>query len=281
MTLCEITRRPKKALARRRDIDNEPVVQVRRLDTRMGSGLFCLNKNYNLKYIYIGKHITHSINECIGGFMKFSSIIKLFLLLTLAIFGGKAWEYLRVFFGVTGGIFDFFIVGAVMALVNQIYYIVVKVFFSKKYSESLKKLYSSRNALTKSEFDELKRKTVVELYLVNERKVFIKAKIYTLLVLIATTIIHIQYSIGILAITICVVMFSILEMKEKIIAYRIANGFFGSNKYEALQLLKFINEHIDEINGGTNGGRKILNDKAKLDADLSGVRDGVWGNSHG
>lgn len=213
--------------------------------------------------------------------MKVSSIIKLFLLLILAIFGGKAWEYLRVFFGVTDGVFDFFILGAVMALVNQIYYIVVKVFFSKKYSESLKKLYSSRNVLTKSEFDELKRKTVVELYLVSERKVFIKAKIYTLLVLIATTIIHIQYPIGILAITVCVVLFSMLEVKEKVIAYRVANGFFGSNQYEALQLIKFINEHIDEINGGTNGGRKILNDKTELDANLAGVRDGVWESSHG
>lgn len=40
MTLREITRRPKKALARRSDIDDEPEVQVQRLDTRMGSGLF-------------------------------------------------------------------------------------------------------------------------------------------------------------------------------------------------------------------------------------------------
>jgi len=39
VTLREITRRPKKALARRSDIDNEPMVQVQRLDTRMGSGL--------------------------------------------------------------------------------------------------------------------------------------------------------------------------------------------------------------------------------------------------
>ena len=41
MTLREITRRPKKALARRSDIDDGLVVQVQRLDTRMGSGLFC------------------------------------------------------------------------------------------------------------------------------------------------------------------------------------------------------------------------------------------------
>ena len=40
MTLREITRRPKKALARRCEINDEPVVQVQRLDTRMGSGLF-------------------------------------------------------------------------------------------------------------------------------------------------------------------------------------------------------------------------------------------------
>lgn len=213
--------------------------------------------------------------------MKFSSIIKFFLLIILTIFGGKAWEYLRDFFGVTGGFSDFLILGVLMALVNQVYYIIVKVFFSKKYSENLKRLYNSKNALTKSEFDELKRKTVVELYLVNERKNFIKAKIYTLLVLIATTTMHIQYSIGVLSITVCVVLFLILEMKEKVIAYRVANGFFGSNKYEALQLIKFINEHIDEINGGTNGGRKILNDKAKLKDNLAGGRDSVWGNSHG
>ena len=48
MTLREITRRPKKALARRSDIDDEPVVQVQRLDTRMGSGLFCLNSTNKL-----------------------------------------------------------------------------------------------------------------------------------------------------------------------------------------------------------------------------------------
>lgn len=41
MTLREITRRPKKALARRSEINDEPVVQVQRLDTRMESGLFC------------------------------------------------------------------------------------------------------------------------------------------------------------------------------------------------------------------------------------------------
>lgn len=44
MTLREITRRPKKALARRSEINDEPVVQVQRLDTRMGSGLFVYNE---------------------------------------------------------------------------------------------------------------------------------------------------------------------------------------------------------------------------------------------
>lgn len=50
MTLREITRRPKKALARRCDIDDEPVVQVQRLDTRMGSGLF-INATWLQVYI--------------------------------------------------------------------------------------------------------------------------------------------------------------------------------------------------------------------------------------
>lgn len=50
MTLREITRRPKKALARRSDIDDEPVVQVQRPDTRMESGLFVVLKDIAQKY---------------------------------------------------------------------------------------------------------------------------------------------------------------------------------------------------------------------------------------
>ncbi|EBW5580037.1 hypothetical protein DPU05_19600 [Salmonella enterica subsp. enterica serovar Teddington] len=217
----------------------------------------------------------------LGGFMKFSTIVKLLLLLVLAIIGARGVGYLHLYFGVTNKWVGFFLSGVVMALVNQVYDIVVKVVFSKKYSENLKRLYRSSGLLTKKESDELKRKTVVELYLIKEKKIFIKAKISTLLILIATTIIHIQYSIGVFIIGWSVILFLVLEVKDRIITYRISRGFFGSNRYEALQLINFINENIDDINGGSNGGRKILNDRDESYADLAEVKKGAWENLHG
>lgn len=213
--------------------------------------------------------------------MKFSSIVKLLFLLVLAILGARWVGYLHLYFGITNKWVDFFISGVAMALINQIYEIVVKVVFSKKYSENLKGLYRSSSVLTKKESDELKRKTVVELFLIKEKKIFIKAKISTLLILIATTIIHIQYSVGVFVIGLSVTLFLVLEVKDRIITYRISRGFFGSNRHEALQLIKFIEENIDDINGGSNGGRKILNDRDILYTDLADVKKGRWESLHG
>ncbi|TGB81601.1 hypothetical protein CRI65_24205 [Escherichia sp. E3659] len=101
--------------------------------------------------------------------MKFSAIVKLLFLLVLAILGARGVGYLHLYFGITNKWVDFFISGVAMALINQIYEIVVKVVFSKKYSENLKGLYRSSGVLTKKESDELKKKNSSGT-LLNKRK---------------------------------------------------------------------------------------------------------------
>lgn len=78
MTLREITRRPKKALARRSDIDDEPVVQVQRLDTRMGSGLFCFYILDRKKTIVLTIVLGSQLRQFFPNFMM-RHLIELFL----------------------------------------------------------------------------------------------------------------------------------------------------------------------------------------------------------
>ena len=59
-----------------------------------------------------------------------------------------------------------------------------------------------------------------------------------------------------------VIVFFVNSMKEEVLTYRVRKGFFGRNVDEALQLIKFIHENIDDINNDGNGGsRRILNNK--------------------
>lgn len=213
--------------------------------------------------------------------MKLSYIVKLVFIFLFAILGTKLWGGVNSLLGVDSKFLGCFLASTVMVLLDHLYDAVVKVIFSKEYREKLNELYSSSRDLTKKEFDELKRKTVVELYLINEKKAFIKAKIYTLLALIIFTIIHIQYPIGVFCIGVCIALFFMLEIKTRVTTYRVIHGFFGSNRYEAIQLIKFINDNIDEINDGTDGGRKILNNKNEPHANLTEIKKGVWGRVHG
>ncbi|ELY2773140.1 hypothetical protein SMC61_004353, partial [Cronobacter sakazakii] len=59
------------------------------------------------------------------------------------------------------------------------------------------------------------------------------------------------------------VVFVLLELKERVLTYRISKGFYGNNSTEAIQLLKFIENNIDKIDdGGSGRRRKIFNTPA-------------------
>ncbi|WP_213854071.1 hypothetical protein, partial [Escherichia coli] len=107
-----------------------------------------------------------------------------------------------------------------------------------------------------------RQKTVVDLYLLNEKKNLLKGKLAGLF-MVVISLAYITYSdSSIWFIAPGVIVFFVNSMKEEVLTYRVRKGFFGRNVDEALQLIKFIHENIDDINNDGNGGsRRILNNK--------------------
>lgn len=107
-----------------------------------------------------------------------------------------------------------------------------------------------------------RQKTVVDLYLLNEKKKLLKGKLAGLF-MVVISLAYIGYSnSSIWFIAPGVIVFFVNSMKEEVLTYRVRKGFFGRNVDEALQLIKFIHENIDDINNDGNGeSRRILNNK--------------------
>ncbi|HBZ7669412.1 MULTISPECIES: hypothetical protein [Klebsiella] len=132
---------------------------------------------------------------------------------------------------------------------------------SEEYRLKIQEYKEKRDESVKKEREELKRKTIVELYLLNEKKTFIKVKLLSVIMIFFGAALSYLFGYGYIITITGTVAFALLELKERILAYRIAKGFFGNNSTEAIQLLKFIETNIDTIDTGSSGGkRKILND---------------------
>ncbi|MGK5148516.1 hypothetical protein NDX95_11190 [Enterobacter roggenkampii] len=57
------------------------------------------------------------------------------------------------------------------------------------------------------------------------------------------------------------VLYVLFEVKDQVVSYRVAKGFFGTTTTEAIELIKFIRDNIEDIDSGDGGGtgRKVLN----------------------
>lgn len=133
---------------------------------------------------------------------------------------------------------------------------------SEEYRLKIKEYKNKLDAQARKEREEFKRKTIVELYLLNERKTFVKVKLLAVMMIFSGAILTYLFNFNGVIILVGAVIFTLIEVKERILTYRISKGYYGNNTTEAIQLLKFIESNIDKINNDGNGSRRrILNDK--------------------
>lgn len=114
-----------------------------------------------------------------------------------------------------------------------------------------------------------KNKTVANLYLLNEKNKYFKAKIIAVLTMIFNAISIVFFSVPFWTIFIGLTLYLVFEAKDQVVSYRVSKGYFGTTTSEAIELIKFIRENIDKIDSGDGGGakRKILNPIIKSDSD--------------
>lgn len=152
----------------------------------------------------------------------------------------------------------------------------LKAFDSKEFAdEELAAIYKNLeivDSMLKTEQDSAyanKNETVVNLFLLNEKKKYFKCKLIAVLVLMisATSIAFLGVPYG--AIFIGVALYVLFELKDQVVSYRVGKGYFGTTTSEAIELIKFIRENIDDIDSGDGGGagRKILNPIKDATAD--------------
>lgn len=133
---------------------------------------------------------------------------------------------------------------------------------SEEYRLKIKEYKNKLDAQARKEREEFKRKTIVELYLLNERKTFVKVKLLAVMMIFSGAILTYLFNFNGVIILVGAVVFTLIEVKERILTYRISKGYYGNNTTEAIQILKFIESNIDKINNDGNGSRRrILNDK--------------------
>ncbi|KVI95678.1 hypothetical protein AWS44_20745 [Enterobacter hormaechei subsp. xiangfangensis] len=134
---------------------------------------------------------------------------------------------------------------------------------SEEYRIKLQEIKAKHEDNLKKEQELLKRKTISELYLLYEKKTFLKVKFLSVLMIFLGASVGYFWGFSPIVTIIGIVVFVLLELKERVLTYRISKGFYGNNSTEAIQLLKFIENNIDKIDdGGSGRRRKIFNTPA-------------------
>jgi len=70
-------------------------------------------------------------------------------------------------------------------------------------------------------------------------------------------------------------MFSMLTLNQKVLEYRIANGLYGENEYEAREIISYIENHSDSDDFHSGGDKKIFQEKTKSNPTFNGVYGGL------
>jgi len=106
--------------------------------------------------------------------------------------------------------------------------------------------------------------TIVGIMLGNKVKTYSKNQLILCLSLISYIGISFYLDLPLNSLFVFIISFMIflIYLDQKLLEYRIANGIYGKNKFETLELLSFIENHPDkdDFNDG-NGYKKILSER--------------------
>lgn len=125
--------------------------------------------------------------------------------------------------------------------------------------------------------DELKAMTVTQLFLLEKRKELSKAKVVSIIsAAVGAASIYFKISDAYFVFVLPLIIAALLTCFELVLTYRVEKGYFGANKYEAIQLLQYIDENQDDFDSDGRGGfnRKIFNDLKQSSAELPSSIDG-------
>ncbi|GHZ70606.1 hypothetical protein VCSRO175_3424 [Vibrio cholerae] len=84
-----------------------------------------------------------------------------------------------------------------------------------------------------------------------------------------------SYEVNYWLISFILIFFTLLVLNQKVLEYRISNGFYGSNQYEAREIIGYIERHSsdDDFNGFDN--KKVFPRKQHKEQEYKGILEGL------
>lgn len=114
--------------------------------------------------------------------------------------------------------------------------------------------------LSSETVSEMDKSTVIGMLLGERIERDTKSYIYLLIALLASLLFPLVSSISInfWVVGIVLLMFSLLTLNHKVIEYRVTNGYYGSNEYEAREIIAYIETHSEPDDFNSDGRKRVF-----------------------
>lgn len=118
--------------------------------------------------------------------------------------------------------------------------------------------------------EEKKAKTVVGLMLGEKMKKSFQAQLFLILALTISLFSYILFQTAWNIVAIGIIIFSLLaiQIDKMLIEYRVKNGWYGTNEYEAREIISFIISHANKDDFNDSGGlKKVIPEPEIIEAE--------------
>ncbi|WP_318506777.1 hypothetical protein [Photobacterium leiognathi] len=124
----------------------------------------------------------------------------------------------------------------------------------------------------------INKNTVIGMLVGNKMKQDTKSYLF----IIGALLLHVSFSLfGVVSLnywlmSFLLFMFSGLTLNQKVLEYRIRNGFYGTNEYEAREIISFIDQNADDNDFGNGGDKKLFQETDKFNSYETGIYGGLF-----
>ncbi|NJL41589.1 MAG: hypothetical protein HC899_36545 [Leptolyngbyaceae cyanobacterium SM1_4_3] len=155
------------------------------------------------------------------------------------------------------------VTGTVLSSLGAIYPSILESSFFESFVDLLESLFfrSSEERDRSGKRAILKQETIINMYYKQQNREVLVVFIVILITLVACSAISVFLEVQLPIAQISLILFVLLVLlylKKLFIEYRIIKGYFGTNRYEATEIIRFVEKNIDKLDSSGGGGLRVF-----------------------
>jgi hypothetical protein len=107
----------------------------------------------------------------------------------------------------------------------------------------------------------LKQETIINMYYKQQNREVLVVFIVVLIALAACSAVSVFLEVQLPIAQISLILFVLLVLlylKKLFVEYRIIKGYFGTNRYEATEIIQFVEKNVDKLDSSGGGGLRVF-----------------------